>query len=100
MADIDNFKTVNDTHGHPKGDEVLELVARNSQKVIRGGDIVGRYGGEEFAVLMVNADVDNAANAAERYREMIQKTLFLSRKGDFSVTASFLASPTEGVKHL
>ena len=98
MADIDHFKKVNDTYGHPKGDEVLERVAGILRRSVRGADIVGRYGGEEFAVLMVNADSDNAANAAERYREMIQNQQFLSRKGDFSVTVSFGIADSRGKK--
>jgi len=98
MIDIDRFKLVNDTHGHPKGDEVLEKVAYILRHSIRSGDIVGRYGGEEFAIIMVNSAVSNAAAAADRYRQKIESTSFSSKKGSFSVTASFGVADSASVK--
>ena len=89
MVDIDRFKLVNDTYGHPVGDEVLETIAYILKNSIRSGDIVGRYGGEEFGIVMVNSTSDEAALAADRYRRVIQMAVFQSKKGEFSVTASF-----------
>lgn len=98
MADIDDFKSVNDTHGHPKGDEVLERVAGVLKNSSRNGDIVGRYGGDEFAVLMINADLKSAALAGERYRRSIEELGFSSRKGAFRVTVSFGVADSRGKK--
>lgn len=98
MADIDDFKSVNDIHGHPKGDEVLERVAGVLKNSSRNGDIVGRYGGDEFAVLMINADLKSAALAGERYRRSIEELGFSSRKGAFRVTVSFGVADSRGKK--
>jgi diguanylate cyclase (GGDEF)-like protein len=65
MIDIDHFKQINDAHGHDAGDRALGLVARELQSAARAGDIVGRYGGEEFCVLMAQAD-DEAARRFDR----------------------------------
>ncbi len=62
MIDLDHFKQINDTHGHDAGDRALAFIARALQSAVRPGDLVGRYGGEEFCVLMTHAD--NAAASA------------------------------------
>ena len=80
MCDIDHFKNVNDTHGHPTGDQVLERIATLLRKSVRSSDMVGRYGGEEFGIIMVNADRASAASAAERYRKKIESMDFHSRR--------------------
>jgi len=98
MVDIDRFKLVNDTYGHPAGDEVLETIAYLLKNSIRSGDIVGRYGGEEFGIVMVNSTSDEAALAADRYRKVIQMAIFQSKKGEFSVTASFGTADSRGRK--
>ena len=69
MIDIDHFKTINDTFGHDMGDEVLRGVGRTLRQVMRGTDIFGRIGGEEFAVAMPETDLDAAQGVAERLRE-------------------------------
>ena len=66
MIDIDHFKTVNDTYGHATGDRVLRSLSRLLSQRMRQTDVVGRYGGEEFAVIMVGA---NAENARGRHRQ-------------------------------
>lgn len=71
MADIDNLKTVNDTHGHEAGDELLCQVAGALKSSLRSSDIVARFGGDEFAALLVNAN----QNAASRIQERIEKRL-------------------------
>ena len=65
MIDLDHFKEINDTRGHEMGDRALQFVARALQAAVRVGDVVGRYGGEEFCVLMIHAD-DGAAVAFDR----------------------------------
>ena len=68
LLDIDRFKTLNDRHGHPGGDEALRAVAGLLSSRVRGGDLVARLGGDELAVLMPGADLDRAVELAERLR--------------------------------
>jgi diguanylate cyclase (GGDEF)-like protein len=65
MIDLDHFKQINDSHGHAAGDRALQLLARELIGAARAGDVIGRYGGEEFCVLMNHAD-DSAAIAFDR----------------------------------
>ena len=90
MVDVDHFKSVNDTHGHSVGDQVLQKVAETLQQTVRDTDIVARYGGEEFAVLMPNTDILDAAVLAERLR----KALATMKMPLWSITASLGVSST------
>jgi len=72
LVDLDYFKRVNDTFGHLVGDEVLIAVAKTIKSALRGGDVVGRFGGEEFCVLLPNTSEREAIALAERIREVIQ----------------------------
>jgi two-component system cell cycle response regulator len=81
MADIDHFKTINDTHGHATGDRVLVEVARRLRDNLRAVDLVARIGGEEFLVAMPDTSVDQARNAAERLRRIIGDTPFEGARG-------------------
>jgi len=72
MVDIDHFKAVNDTHGHPAGDLVLLAVAQTLAKCVRPMDTVARYGGEEFAVVLPNCHTFFGVTVAERIRQSIQ----------------------------
>jgi diguanylate cyclase (GGDEF)-like protein len=72
MFDLDHFKKLNDLHGHPAGDEVLRSIAATMQASIRQPDILGRYGGEEFALLMPDTDAEMAMRVAERIRVSVQ----------------------------
>lgn len=76
MIDIDWFKEINDRYGHSAGDEVLKGVARSCQKSVRDIDIVGRIGGEEFAVILVECSTDSALIVAERIRANIEANEF------------------------
>jgi diguanylate cyclase (GGDEF)-like protein len=72
MFDIDHFKTINDTYGHHAGDEVLKRVAADAAGELRAGDIVGRFGGEEFVVVLPNTTAQTALLVAERVRHAIE----------------------------
>ena len=72
MLDIDHFKKINDTHGHPAGDMVLQAVAKCLNTCVRPKDTVARYGGEEFAVVLPDCQVSYGRAVAERIREMIE----------------------------
>lgn len=76
MLDLDHFKEVNDTYGHPVGDQVLEGVAQLIRTSIRHGDVACRYGGEEFVVLLRGEDLREAILIAERIRERIEQFTF------------------------
>jgi diguanylate cyclase (GGDEF)-like protein/PAS domain S-box-containing protein len=72
MFDVDHFKAVNDCYGHAVGDRVLQLIAARAAAVVRGGDLVGRLGGEEFGILMPGASLEEAARVAERLRQAME----------------------------
>lgn len=88
ICDIDHFKSVNDTYGHPVGDVVLRGVARILSREARGTDLVARYGGEEFAILMPETDRAGAVIIAERIRERIAGQAFETEQGSLRVTLS------------
>lgn len=89
MMDADYFKQVNDNYGHGVGDTVLVALARSAVSGVRGIDMVGRVGGEEFATILVHTVLDDAVACAERIRASIEALVFESRIGPFGVTASF-----------
>ena len=74
LMDVDNFKNVNDTFGHNCGDEALKLISSHLQKSLRQGDHVGRWGGEEFLIIMMTNDPNSAENTFQRIRRSIQET--------------------------
>jgi diguanylate cyclase (GGDEF)-like protein len=88
VVDIDNFKAVNDTYGHPVGDEVLRHVALQLRDSIRHPDVVGRYGGEEFIILLPNSDQQAAAEQAARLCREISSKVMRSKDHDVQVTIS------------
>jgi two-component system cell cycle response regulator len=81
MIDIDHFKPINDTYGHDAGDEVLRQFAARVQSSVRGIDLACRYGGEEFVVVMPDADMSIARAVGERLRRNIAAEPFLVSKG-------------------
>lgn len=90
MVDLDNFKTVNDTYGHPFGDVVLKKVAGIINTTIRPNDIVARYGGEEIIVFLSNfSDKDKVLRRIEIIRKEIEETMIEDEGVSASVTASF-----------
>ncbi|MER0170450.1 MAG: diguanylate cyclase [Nitrosomonas sp.] len=88
MVDIDFFKKVNDTYGHAAGDRVLKSLARLLKQRLRETDIVGRYGGEEFAVIMNDTDAASAAKVIDEIRTVFSRLLHLSHDEEFSVNFS------------
>lgn len=88
LTDIDHFKSVNDTHGHAVGDEVIKGVASVLATSARDVDIVARYGGEEFAIVLEECDVGAATLIAERIRERVKELSFDGSNGTFGVTLS------------
>jgi diguanylate cyclase (GGDEF)-like protein len=89
MADVDHFKGVNDTHGHPAGDAVLREFTRRLSAVLRRSDYLGRYGGEEFLLLVGDANREQLMRAAERFRLAIASTPFDLGAASLRITASF-----------
>lgn len=88
LLDIDHFKLVNDTHGHAAGDVVLRQVATTLERRSRRGDVVVRYGGEEFFVLITGADPQLAATIGERYRAAVEGLVLSGSAGVGGVTVS------------
>ena len=99
LIDIDFFKKINDSYGHPAGDEVLRGVARVIRETVRSVDIPARYGGEEFAALLPGTNHEGALKMAERLRESIEKTRFPFEGKELRVTVSIGAatSPHDAV---
>ncbi len=87
MADLDNFKLLNDTHGHEAGDRALRLFASTLKTSLRPGDSAARYGGEEFLLVFPDCGADAALAAVERLREEL--ALSVNKGGTPVFTASF-----------
>ena len=88
LMDVDHFKRVNDLFGHMGGDEVLKAVAAIMQQAVRDTDSVGRYGGEEFGIVLPHTDLDRAAVLAERLRDHIGRQEFDTDGGRVRITVS------------
>jgi diguanylate cyclase (GGDEF)-like protein len=89
FVDIDHFKAVNDTYGHGVGDVVLRGVAQTLSENLRGTDMIGRYGGEEFMLILTETDIEEGAFLAEKLRTLVQRQRYLVEGGQhISVTIS------------
>lgn len=88
LLDLDHFKAVNDTYGHPIGDRVLERVASAVRNALRDGDIVVRYGGEEFLVVLPGATATDARDVAERLLQAVREATVLDSGRAIGVTVS------------
>lgn len=104
MLDVDYFKQVNDTHGHAAGDEVIQALANVLKKHAREVDILGRLGGEEFALILPETTLPDAVAMAERLRAEIENTTVSTTKSDIHFTTSFgistLTSPQTSLENL
>jgi diguanylate cyclase (GGDEF)-like protein len=93
IADIDNFKSINDSHGHQTGDEVLRRVAQTFAEAVRELDLPGRYGGEEIAIVLPGTNLTGARALAEKIRKRLEELTLTTPDGvAFQVTASFGAA--------
>jgi diguanylate cyclase (GGDEF)-like protein len=95
--DLDHFKSVNDTHGHAVGDEVLAEFGRRLQRGSRRGELVARTGGEEFALVLPDTSPEELAGAAERLRATLDGEPIETDAGPLPVTASIGAAWTRSV---
>ncbi len=95
FIDVDHFKQINDTHGHAVGDQVLAMVARTLQGMARVHDFIGRWGGEEFVMIIPGADAPGLVSAAERVRSLVENSGLRTEKAEISVTVSIGAAVPE-----
>ena len=101
MIDIDHFKQINDTHGHQAGDDVLKILAGILTSCVRGTDIPGRFGGEEFLVILPETPVENALILAERLRKRVEEAIVRSGSESIQITVSLgVAGVSDGVKNV
>jgi len=96
MVDIDHYKRVNDAHGHSVGDEVLRQLADRWRKTLRSIDIMGRYGGEEFLVLLPESNLSTSRQVAERMRQCVVNIPMSTAAGIVSITASLGVASLRG----
>lgn len=96
FIDLDHFKSVNDTYGHPTGDHVLVEVAQRIKDAIRTTDYLARYGGEEFAVVLSDTGINGGINVANRIRERIAEAPFVFEGQTITMTASLGLSEYRG----
>jgi diguanylate cyclase (GGDEF)-like protein len=95
LVDIDHFKPLNDTHGHPFGDTVLKAVARVIERAGRRTDLAARYGGEEFALILEDSDAKGAAGVAERVRTEIEALRFEGKPARVTVSVGLAVHPEQ-----
>ena len=96
LSDIDDFKHVNDTFGHDSGDYVLITISQLMKDVVRGIDFTSRWGGEEFLIMLVETDLDDGQNVAERIRKKIEDTEFKYNNVNIPITMTFGLSVYKG----
>jgi diguanylate cyclase (GGDEF)-like protein len=101
MFDIDHFKKVNDTYGHQAGDEVIRTLASIVRQTVRETDICGRYGGEEFTILLIDTDADSATNFTERLRKKIAALTVTTNEHEinFTISSGIAQFSTKFTKH-
>ncbi len=92
FVDVDLFKRVNDTYGHDVGDEVLKMVAETLRHSVRATDFVGRWGGEEFMILLLGIDPQQLAGVANKLRALIERSALSTEAGVLRVTVSIGAA--------
>ena len=100
LCDVDHFKRVNDEHGHAVGDEVLIAMSRLLGHNLRDGDVLARWGGEEFLALMPASPLDNACAVAERIRAAVHATPVDVGTASLTITLSFGVAQVHGAADL
>lgn len=102
MCDIDHFKRINDTYGHAAGDVVIQAIADAVRKNLRSTDIAGRYGGEEYAVLLVDTTLEQATVLAERLRHSVESLVinYQAHKINVSLSIGLAEYSPEMTEHL
>ena len=100
MIDVDYFKSINDTYGHVTGDSVLRGLALTLQKRLRPTDKIGRYGGEEFCVILPETSLSSAVRIAEELRSLIHDHAFIAEGKEIRVTVSIGVAPVKPVMAL
>ncbi|KYH34879.1 diguanylate cyclase DosC [Clostridium tepidiprofundi DSM 19306] len=93
MFDLDDFKSINDNFGHQTGDFVLSKICEIVKKSIRKSDILGRYGGEEFIVILPNTDIDDAEIVAEKLRSNVHNSRLLGDKREITISMGLVNYP-------
>ncbi|WP_394224284.1 diguanylate cyclase [Alteromonas gracilis] len=88
MLDIDHFKRINDTYGHQAGDKVIKMLAALIKRCVRETDLAGRYGGEEFAIILNDSSIDSSTIVAERIRQLAQRLIVEHEGESISFTVS------------
>jgi diguanylate cyclase (GGDEF)-like protein/PAS domain S-box-containing protein len=82
FTDVDNFKKINDTHGHMVGDRILKMISATLAHSLRSFDIIGRWGGEEFVILLVNIQPDDLFALSDRLRRLVEKSMLTIENGE------------------
>ncbi len=97
MLDIDHFKNINDTYGHMVGDRVLREISDAVAGILRSGDEIGRYGGEEFLIILKDSTLEQGVAVCERIRQTISDGVWTSEKLHISVSIGLVSTNGESV---
>jgi diguanylate cyclase (GGDEF)-like protein len=101
MIDIDHFKRINDSYGHPAGDQVLRVLGERCREYLRREDILSRIGGEEFLALLPDTDLQSALRVAKRLRRLVTQEAVLTSQGEVRLAISIgVAARTDSIKSL
>lgn len=100
VADFDDLKMINDTYGHPVGDEMLQKIGDILRDATRDSDVLARYGGDEFVILLPQTNIENACNMAERILSKVRKDTFIVQDNEIkcTLTIGVAAAPQEKIK--
>lgn len=100
MIDLDNFKEINDTYGHKFGDLVLQKISASIKELIREEDVAGRYGGEEFIIILPNTDLSSALKVAEKIRSTVKKLVWNNENLKTTLSGGVYSLEDESINEL